>query len=272
MKHYRTVSIIVFLLLCAQNLLTAFQESAPRPRVSIITSLYKGEAFIKGFLEDMVGQTIFPECELLIFNADSPENEEPVILEYCARYPNIHYTRLAQDPGLYGVWNCGVQVARAAFVTNANVDDRHNPEWLERQVTVLEQNADIALVYGDFYITSTPNMTFEEAEEQKVYCYAVPEFSPEKLRRCFMGPHPMWRRSVHEDCGYFDATFLSAGDWEFWCRMVSKGYQFKKIVGISGVFFDNPTGLSCHRDPVYQARHAAENRRIEELYQHLWSS
>ena len=58
------------------------------PKVSIITSLYKGGDFIKGFLDDIVSQTIFDEkCELIIIDANSPDNEKDIILEYQKKQP-----------------------------------------------------------------------------------------------------------------------------------------------------------------------------------------
>lgn len=36
------------------------------PLVSIITSVYNGDSFIKGFMHDIVQQTIFKKCELII--------------------------------------------------------------------------------------------------------------------------------------------------------------------------------------------------------------
>ena len=51
------------------------------PKISIITSLYKGGEYIKGFLEDIVNQTIFKDkCELIIIDANSPDNEKDIIL------------------------------------------------------------------------------------------------------------------------------------------------------------------------------------------------
>ena len=33
------------------------------------------------------------------------------------------------------------------------------------------------------------------------------------------GPHPMWRRSVHETLGYFDPSFEVAGDYDFFIQL-----------------------------------------------------
>ena len=102
----------------------AGKSPAPKPRVSIITSIWKGDDFIEGFLADITDQTVFPQSELILINPSSPGNEEPIIKKYMEKYPNIVYLKLPQDPGLYACWNMGIKAARADFVTNANLDDR----------------------------------------------------------------------------------------------------------------------------------------------------
>src|SRR5579871_950607 len=91
-----------------------------QPIISIITSLYGADQFIEGFLEDIVQQTVFDQCELIIINANSPGNEENTIKKYMERYDNILYFRLNRDPGLYGVWNLAIKMSRGTFITNAN--------------------------------------------------------------------------------------------------------------------------------------------------------
>jgi cellulose synthase/poly-beta-1,6-N-acetylglucosamine synthase-like glycosyltransferase len=96
------------------------------PKISIITSVYDGDDHIEGFLEDITRQTIFKEkCELILINANSPGNEEEVINQYLKKFPdNIVYKRLDKDPGIYGVWNMGIELSTGEFLTNANLDDR----------------------------------------------------------------------------------------------------------------------------------------------------
>jgi len=233
-----------------------------KPRISIITSVYKGDAFIRDFLEDIVRQTIFSECELIIINANSPENEEPIILEHCKQYPNIIYVRLAKDPGLYAVWNMGTQMARADFIANANIDDHRNPEILEMHARALEENPGVDVVYSDFYISETPNRRFEDSD--KCYLLSKGEFSLSNAWQCQPGPFPMWRKSLHDKFGYFDENYKSGGDWDFWCRIIHKGVKFKRVPGISGTFYGNPTGLSS----TQQAN--KEWLYLTEKYKYLW--
>src|SRR5690242_11897465 len=92
------------------------------PRVSIITSLFKGDLFIESFMREIVKQTIFDQCELIIINANSPGNEEPAIFPYVEKHPNIVYLKLKEDPGIYGVWNMAIEMAQSNYIINANVD------------------------------------------------------------------------------------------------------------------------------------------------------
>ena len=83
---------------------------------------------------------------------------------------------------------------------------------------LLDQNPDIGLVYADVIITETENETFEK--HTPVGHFQWLDYDREKLSLgCFMGPQPMWRKSLHDKYGYFDETFSSSGDWEFWLRI-----------------------------------------------------
>lgn len=214
------------------------------PKITIITSVYNSDQFIEGFLANITQQTIFEQCELILINANSPgETEEAVILKYLQKYSNIIYQRLAQDPGIYGVWNLGVKQARGIYLTNANVDDRLLNNCYELHAQVLDNYPDIALVYSDCYITERPNVTIETVARWN--STNKPEFSPAKLKRwCLPSFNPLWRKSVHELCGYFDEEFKIAGDYEMWLRMVSMDLKFKKCPGILGIYYFNPNGLS----------------------------
>ena len=218
------------------------------PKISIVTSVYDGDEFIQPFLEDITRQTIFKDkCELILLNANSPGNEEPIIKEYVEKYPdNIVYRKLDEDPGIYGTWNIGVEMASGEYITNANLDDRKAPNSLERHARTLFLEKDIDLAYADMAITDKPNETWENNSSNGKK-YNFPEFSLENLKMVNM-PHanPMWRRRVHEKYGFFDAKYRSAGDWEMWLRAASKGSKFKKIEDILGLYYFNPKGISTN--------------------------
>ena len=220
------------------------------PRVSIITSIYNGDEYIRPFLEDITRQTIFEDkCELILINANSPGNEEEVIQEYLEKYPdNIIYKRLEEDPGVYGVWNMGVEMASGEYLTNANLDDRKATNSLERHARELYTSKDIDLVYGDSYVVHTANIQWENIKHD-VKKYNFDQFSKEAMLRSNL-PHnnPMWRRTLHDKHGLFETKYRSAGDWEFWLRCAFAGAQFKKINQVLGIYYFNPVGISTNKE------------------------
>jgi len=222
------------------------------PKVSIITSVYDGDEFIRPFLEDITRQTIFKEkCELILINANSPGNEEEVINEYLEKYPdNIVYKKLDEDPGIYGVWNIGVELSTGEYLTNANLDDRKAPNQLEKLSKALYLYEDIDLVYADMYMTQQPNETFINNSSGGVK-YDFADFSLENLLRANM-PHasPMWRKSLHKENGLFNPKYKSAGDWDMWLRSALNGSIYKKINDVLGLYYFNPKGISTNVENV----------------------
>jgi len=218
------------------------------PKISIIASMYDADEFIEGYLQDITSQTIFREkCELILINANSPGNEEPIIKKYMEQYPNIIYKKLDKDPGIYGAWNVALELASGEYITNANMDDRKSSYSLEKHAKELYINKDIDLVYCDSFITNNPNETFENNSSQNRR-YNFEQFSKEAmLRGNLPHNHPMWRKTLHDKYGKFDESYKSAGDWEFWLRCCIGGdSKFKKIDGIYGLYYFNPKGISTN--------------------------
>lgn len=239
-----------------------------QPRVSIITSVYNGDSYIKNFLENIVQQTVFDQCELLLINANSPGNEEPIIREFMEKHPNIVYIKLDADPGVYGVWNLGAMVAQGEYLTNANLDDLRSPDSIEICMQELDAHPEIMLVYANYLITRHEHDTWEHNHAQ--FYVAAGEFKKERMNLCLPGPQPMWRKTLHDLCGYFDASYISSGDWELWNRAAQAGAQFKHIDRICGIYYENPQGLSTDQNPQKKARRDRENEQVIAKYRDMW--
>ncbi|MCX5681430.1 MAG: hypothetical protein NT079_04030, partial [Candidatus Omnitrophica bacterium] len=67
------------------------------------------------------------------------------------------------------------------------------------------------------------------------------------LKGCFVGPQPMWRRSIHKSIGLFDESLDVVGDYEFWLRMSEK-CKFKHINEYLGLYLHNHNSAE-HRNP-----------------------
>lgn len=216
--------------------------------VSAIASLYRGGEYIEQFMQNVTSQSLFERTELIIIDADSPENEYEVISRYMERFPNIVYHRAATRIGIYEAWNLGVQMARGRYITNANMDDLRRHDSFERQAEILEKFSFVDVVYQDFYYGFEGKASFDRTAAIGVHS-AVPVVTPYNLMLS-NSPHnaPMWRRQLHDDVGMFDTSYRSAGDFDFWLRCVQAGKTFFKINDPHVVYFVNPEGLSTGAD------------------------
>ncbi len=236
-------------------------------KVSAIVSVYNSGRFIKGALEDLLNQSLYKKgnLEIIVVDTASEDNEAEIVNTYCQTYDHIHYIRTEQRETVYGAWNRGIQSSKGIYITNANSDDRHHPEALEKMAQVLDSMPNIVLVYADVYITETPNETFESsAKSQRYYWY---DWSRKTLldKGCFIGPQPMWRRSIHEEYGLFDDSFVVSGDAEFWLR-ISQTKDFFHIKEPLGLYLKSPEGIE-HSN---KTRRDFENLKIITLYREAY--
>jgi len=196
---------------------------SPGILVSAIVSTYKSERFIEGCLEDLTEQSLFIQgrMEIVIVDSASPENEASIVRQYQKRHANIAYFRTPTRETLYAAWNRAIGLSRGRYITNANTDDRHRSDALEIMASALESNPEVSLVYANCYLSTVPNQTF--AENSRTHQYIYPEyFAPAALLHFQFGPQPMWRKAVHAQVGYFDATMKGAGDYDFNLRFAKK--------------------------------------------------
>jgi glycosyltransferase involved in cell wall biosynthesis len=212
--------------------------------VSAIASLYKGKKFIRRFMENITSQTIFGRSELIIIDANSPEQEWDVIESYCKVFPNIKYIRTAERIGIYEAWNLGIAKARGKYLTNVNIDDLRRQDSFELQAATLNHLDFIDVVYQDVFYTFDPTLDFSQVAAFQLLS-ELPIVCANNLI-AYNSPHnaPMWRRKLHDEVGGFDAEYSSAGDWEFWIRCLLAGKKFYKLNDPHVLYYVNPDGIS----------------------------
>lgn len=216
--------------------------------VSAIVSTYNAEHFMRGCLEDLTGQTLFANggMEIVVVDSASPQNEAAIVREFQALHGDrIIYIRTDVRESIYQAWNRAIRAARGRYITNANTDDRHRSDALEILAQELDSHPDVALAYADVFVTNLDNQAFDS----HIRCgyHLRPDYMPEiMLSGCHMGPQPMWRKSIHDEIGYFSEDLRSAADYEFWCRTALR-HQLLHIPEFLGLYYENPAGF-CNAD------------------------
>ena len=236
-----------------------------KPKISIISTFHDGSAFLLGFLKNMVEQTIFQDCELILVDANSQGSEKDLVTSYQEMYPNIKYIRthmLKPTPCL----NKAIKEATGQYLTLALIDDRKSKTCIEDLYNVLHNNLSVDLVYGDVSLSYISNETFEQSVHKEKFEHSQLPFSRENMVKCLPGPMPMWRKIVHDKCGFFDEDDCDfADDWEMWLRMVHAGSIFKKVDKTVGLYLVG--GRSQQEGNTSQRQ---EEAKIFFKYSHLF--
>jgi predicted O-linked N-acetylglucosamine transferase (SPINDLY family) len=131
----------------------------------------------------------------------------------------------------------------------------------------LDQRPEVGLVYADVIKTETENETFDRCTPTGRYRWYDWDRNLLLTEGCFMGPQPMWRKSVHEVYGVFDASLVSSGDFEFWLR-ISQTFDFYHIREPLGLYLVRPDSVE-HRNRELKR---AEDIQILAVYRRAASS
>lgn len=232
------------------------------PRLTIIVSIYNAEKFIRGFLDNLMEQTVLADCQVLLLDAQSTDSTAAIIKEY--NHPSLEYVLLQDRLSIYETWNKGVALSKAPILTNWNTDDRRKFDSLESQLLFLENNPSSDVCYGYTAWSTVPNEKFEQNNLLNLYpCYEV-------TARTMMennSPHcmPMWRKSLHEKFGLFDLEYPTAADFDFWMKCLEGGAKFSRLFEVVGLYYFNPQGLSTNS----QSSNMREGAKIKEKFKHL---
>lgn len=118
------------------------------PLVSINLCCYNSEKYLRETLQSIINQT-YTDWELVIINDGSSDSTESIIHEYIKQgYPIIYHYQ--ENKGLGYSRNEALKRSQGEFIAFIDHDDLWMPEKLEKQVTILESDEKIALVYSNF--------------------------------------------------------------------------------------------------------------------------
>ena len=229
-------------------------------KVSAIVSAYYAENFLKGRIENLLAQSLKPEI-VIVCELGSPEDE---IANDFADVKIIHTDGI---PTLYEAWNMAIKEAQGEYITTANCDDRFYPRAIEKLAKALDENKGFAMAYHDIDVV-------EEIDGKPIRTFNWYEGGLKELvyQGCFLGPMPMWRKSLHDKYGYFlEVETLKNGDqykyeivsdYEFWMRLAAGNEKFYHIKEVLGAYTSHGENLE-HKHPL---RRMWEDARVKSKY------
>ncbi|NET83836.1 MAG: glycosyltransferase [Moorea sp. SIO1F2] len=193
------------------------------PKVSVVIPTYNAMTYLPKTIDSVFNQT-YDDFEVIVVNDGSTDNTEQWISQIAD--PRVKLISQANQGLASAARNKGIANARGDYIAFIDADDLWEPTKLEKQLSVLEENPDVGLVYTWVaYINETGKPTgrvFEHHAEGNVWEKLVEH----NIVEC--GSVAMVRRHCFESLGVFDQTLRAAEDWDMWLRIASR-YPFAVV-------------------------------------------
>jgi len=208
-------------------------------KLSWITSLHNADKYFDDYCKDFINQNSrYPnELELVIVNIQDSHSKkvQEKIAQFGKEHPNVKILNIQKkdDPGLYKCWEIAIEKSTGKYITNANLDDKHNPDFSIKMIDFLEKSPAVDITFAPVHASdkymATYNKSYLEALEPWFVGYEIgrplhiSEFwdieSNDTHNPCHSSP--VWRRDIHTIVGYFDEnSYGSVADYALWLKCI----------------------------------------------------
>lgn len=202
-------------------------------KVTVLTSLYKCEAYLEQYFHHVSQLEHTDEIEILLLHNEPTSSEIDIINQNLNNYPFVKHYTIPVLENLYTTWNRGILLASGKYICIWNVDDIRFPLSIYHEARVLEKTPQADLTYGDFYYMYEYGKETDDLVVNPNYDIAPQAF----LNSFHIGCFPMWRKMIHSKIGYFDEQFRLTGDYDFQIR-VFFSCKFVKTNHVLGYYLE----------------------------------
>ena len=189
------------------------------PTISIIIPCYNHGEYLREAINSVERCSDKDLYEIIILNDGSTDKHTIEVLQQLSREG---YNVINQpNQGLGAARNNAIKTAVGKYILPLDSDNKIRPEYIYESIKILDEQSEIAMVYGD-----------SEYFGDKTGTRRTGEFNLQKIMiGNYIDACAVYRRSVWETLGGYDETMPLMGmeDWDFWLNMSLNSYQFHYI-------------------------------------------
>lgn len=199
-----------------------------KPLVTVIVPAYNHDQYIEDCLKSIISQT-YTNMQIIVINDGSTDNTESVVKDFISKC-NIKIEFISKEnEGLCKTLNRGLGIVKGKYVAFLASDDMWLPERIEKQVSFMEKNENIGMVFSDAYFMRDETATDKRFTDYKPIIRAyflnsiqTTSIYEELLMENFIPALTVLiRRECFDKVGYFD-TSLKYEDYDMWLRISEK--------------------------------------------------
>ena len=202
------------------------------PRISVLMPCFNQGAFIGEAIQSVLDQTL-AEAEIIVVD-DGSTDADTIARLRDLRTPRTTVLR-TENRGLPAARNFAAQHAAGALFCALDADDRLAPAWFERAAGVLDAQPELSFVshwlqtFGDESWTWTPTS-----------CEL-----PALLARNSVNGAALVRREAFAAVGGYDESMREGcEDWDFWLRLVERGFRGAIVPEVMFHYRRTPSSMS----------------------------
>jgi glycosyltransferase involved in cell wall biosynthesis len=187
------------------------------PSVSVVMSVFNGQAFLTEAIESILGQT-FRDFEFLVIDDGSTDKTAEILASYAARDDRLHVVR-HENRGRTASLNTGIGLAKGKYIARMDADDVALPNRLEQQVAFMERHLRVGLLGGAYEKIDSEGVSLgnvcsplEDSEIRSVMLHYNPMCHPAVIMR----------RQMVLDVGGYRRAFSESEDYDLWLRMAER--------------------------------------------------
>jgi glycosyltransferase involved in cell wall biosynthesis len=224
--------------------------------ISVIIPTYNRRNTLSRAVESVLNQ-IYKPIEIIVVDDGSTDGTKEMFSEM---YPLVRYIYQANS-GVSSARNTGINSASGDWIALLDSDDEWLPDKLDRQVKLLQDNAEIRFCHtNEIWIRN--NVRINQKKKHQKYggnifnkCLDICRISPSSS---------LFHTSVIKDVGLFDESLDVCEDYDMWLRITSK-YPV--------LFLDQPLikKFGGHSDQLSRVFGGIEQYRIRSLEKILTS-
>ena len=184
------------------------------PSVSVLMSVYNGQAFLAEAIESILNQT-FGDFEFLIIDDGSTDATAKILSTYASRDERLRVLR-HENKGRAASLNIGINLATGDYIVRMDADDVAMPYRLEEQVDFMQRHPEVGLLGGAVDLINTTGQAIKTAR---------PPQEDSEIKSLMLRYNPMFhsavvmRKEVALASGGYRKALLDADDYDLWLRM-----------------------------------------------------
>ena len=230
---------------------------------SIIIPAYNHGKYIERSVQSALDQT-YKNVEIIVADDGSTDDTFERVAQFGDR---INYIR-KENTGRGDNRNRALIESSGTYIQFLDADDYIDPTKLEKQVPIIDNDDEIAVVYSD---CSCNDPSGEEIGNASYPLRDDEDPLPLLLGRTLFGIHAaITRRDAIMAVGMFDPHPLAQEDWDLWLKLALAGYKYRYVPGDLARYDQAGSGTVVNARLMYRRmKHMLDKYLTDDAFQRL---